>query len=400
MSIHRLSLARMVPVLTLACAVGAASSSGCSPSSGTDAAATGGASSGGSTSSGGSGGTRSAGGVTAAGGTTSTGGISFGGFGAYTGNDSGTAGRGAGGDCGSVTIDTSVEEVVTPGNVLVIFDQSESMNTADFNGQVRWLAASDALVNALAPNRDVLNIGAVLFPSKRGTLRGDCDINSVCTIDDTACTNPQIPFQKGTPFIDAWAAHWQTSPLTIGTPIDVGMMRGDDALTKAQLTGTTVVIFVTDGEPTCNLGANTTSTLPAKWLSAGIKTYVVGLPGAGASTLQTIATAGGTQNYFTPSDSAELESELAKITSTIVKRSFNGCEIKFNDTPPDPAKVVLVVVDQNGQKFSVSPGPDGFELASDTSKATLKGATCSDALSGRFASISFAFGCVDAPPLR
>src|SRR6185436_13505824 len=28
-----------------------------------------------------------------------------------------------GGECGSVSIDTSVEEVVTPGNVLIIFDQ-------------------------------------------------------------------------------------------------------------------------------------------------------------------------------------------------------------------------------------------------------------------------------------
>ena len=61
----------------------------------------------------------------------------------------------------------------------------------------------------------------------------------------------------------------------------------------------------------------------------------------------------------------------------------------------------LVVTEAStGRKFSVAQGPDGWEVASDGSKATLNGATCNDALGGRFSNVSFEFGCVDAPLLR
>jgi hypothetical protein len=351
----------------------------------------------------GSGGASSGGGSTSSGssgsgGTLGSGGDPWGGLGSFTGRDAGS--KGSGGACGSTVIDTSVEEVVTPGNVLIIFDQSESMNRIDFNNQARWLASSDALIGALVPNRDVLRIGAVFFPSTEANTRGDCDIAAVCRIDDTACSNPQIPFTGGTQFIDNWAAHWQSNPLRRGTPIDSGLVRGDEALSSTTLAGTTVVIFVTDGEPTCSPNSPNFTALPAKWLAAGIKTYVIGLPGSGAGTLQTLATAGGTQNFYLPTDGAQLQQQISQITSTIVKRSFNGCEIVFKSTPPDPTKVVLVVTDQQGQKFSVTVGPEGWELSPDAKKGTLKGATCTDALAGRFASVGFEFGCPPPPPLR
>ena len=339
----------------------------------------------------------SGGGSQSTGGTLGTG--SFGGgLGSFPNRDGGS--KGSGGACGSTIIDTSVEEVVTPGNVLIIFDQSESMNRVDFNNQARWLASSDALIGALAPNRDVLNIGAVFFPSSEANTRGECDLADVCKIDDTACSNPQIPFTGGTQFIDNWAAHWRTNPLRRGTPIDSGLVRGDEALAATTLQGTTVVIFVTDGEPTCSQNSANFTALPAKWLAAGIKTYVIGLPGSGTGTLQTLATAGGTQNYYLPTDGAQLQQQISQITSTIVKRSFNGCEITLEEAPPDPAKVVLVVTDQNGQKFSVNVGPEGWELSADAKKGTLKGATCTDALAGRFTSVTFEFGCPPPPPLR
>jgi hypothetical protein len=369
----------------------------CSPKSGPEGDGSGGDVSTGGVS--GSGGASSGGATQSSGGTLGTGGDDgFGGLGSFTGRDAGS--NGSGGACGSTVIETSVEEVVTPGNVLIIFDQSESMNRVDFNNQARWLASSDALIGALVPNREVLRIGAVFFPSSEANTRGDCDLADVCRIDDTACQNPQIQFTGGTQFIDSWAAHWQTSPLRRGTPIDSGLVRGDEALSSTTLEGTTVVIFVTDGEPTCSEDSPNFTALPAKWLAAGIKTYVIGLPGSGAGTLQTLATAGGTQNYYLPTDGAQLQQQISQITSTIVKRTFNGCEINFTDTPPDPTKVVLVVTDKDGRKFSVNVGPDGWEMSADATKGTLKGATCTDALAGRFATVGFEFGCVAAPPLR
>jgi hypothetical protein len=305
-----------------------------------------------------------------------------------------------GGACGSVSINTSVEEVVTPGNVLIIFDQSDSMLETDFNGQARWLAASDAVVGAITPSKDALTVGAIFFPSAPGINLLVCDINSVAAINDTAAANPQIPFMPGTQFIDAWNQHWARNPFQLFTPIDAGLQRGDEALTGAGLQGQTVVVFATDGVPTCVTGTTSTD-LPTKWNSQGIPTYVVGLPGAGQAGLQTIATAGGTNTVLLPTDGAQLQQQLSQVTSTIVKRSLNSCAIKFNQAPPDLSKVVLVVTDaSNGAKYVVNQGPDGWSIAPDGSEATLQGATCSDATSGRFSTVSFAFGCVDAPVLR
>jgi hypothetical protein len=284
--------------------------------------------------------------------------------------------------------------------VLIIFDQSDSMLTTDFNGQARWLAASDAIVGAIAPNKDALTVGAIFFPSAPGLNLLVCDVNTVAAINDTTAADPQIPFMPGAQFIDAWAQHWQSNPFQFLTPIDAGLTRGDDALTGAALQGQTVVVFATDGEPTCNMGT-ASSDLPAKWKSQGIPTYVVGLPGAGQQTLQTIATAGGTNQVFLPTDGGQLQQQLSQITSTIVKRTFNSCAVKFNQTPPDLGKVVLVVTEaSSGGKFIVNQGSDGWSLAPDGSEATLQGATCTDATNGRFANVSFAFGCVDAPILR
>jgi hypothetical protein len=366
----------LFPFVALSCSAGPEHGGGFGGQSGTTVASGGG----------GPGGTSNPGGTSAAGGDTF---LSIGGT-------SGTPD--AGDSCGSVTIDTSVEQVIVPGNVLVIFDQSQSMNTADFNGKVRWLAASDAVVAALAPNLDALKIGAVFFPTTNALF--SCDQSVVAAIDDTTARFPQIPFMPGAQFIDAWVKHWQSNPLQAGTPIDVGLIRGDDALTRTAPPGKTVVLFVTDGEPTCTVGT-TSADLPAKWLAQGIETYVVGLPGAGTQVLQTIATAGGTGKYLLPTDSAQLQQQIASITSKIVKRTFNNCSIAFKEKPADLSKVVLVVTDAaTGARYAVNTGPDGWQLEPDGSKATLQGATCNDAIAGRFSQIAFAFGCVHLQILR
>jgi hypothetical protein len=302
-----------------------------------------------------------------------------------------------GGACGSVSINTSVEEVVTPGNVLIIFDQSDSMRETDFNGQARWQAASDAVIGALTPTKDALTVGAVFFPTALGINLLVCDMVSVAPITDA---NLQIPFMPGAQFLDAWARHWAGNPFQTFTPIDAGLIRGDEALASSNLQGPTVVVFATDGVPTCITGTTSTD-LPTKWKGQGIATYVVGLPGAGIPGLQTIATAGGTNQVLLPSDGAQLQQQLSQVTSTVIKRTLNSCAIKFNQTPPDLSKVVLVVTDAaTGGQFVVNQGPDGWTLAPDGSEATLQGATCSEATNGRFSVVSFAFGCVDAPILR
>jgi hypothetical protein len=279
------------------------------------------------------------------------------------------------------------------------------MSAADFGGQVRWQAASNALVAAITPNADALTIGAVFFPSvsipASLNVFGACDVTAVAAIDDTTATNPQIPFMPGKQFLTAWDQHWARNPLTFTTPTEAGLERGDQALKAATLSGTTVVILVTDGEPTCG-NPQTAIDIATAWKNAGVATYVIGLPGAGSATnkvptLTGIAAAGGTTDYVLPSDATVLSQLFSNITSKIVKRTFNSCAVSLDQTPP--GDVFLVVTDaQSGQDFRVNQGSDGWTL--DGTKATLNGATCSDALAGRFSNLSFVFGCREIPLLR
>ena len=183
------------------------------------------------------------------------------------------------------------------------------------------------------------------------------------------------------------------------------MTRADDVLSTTKLTGNTVVMLVTDGQPTCGTDQSTID-LATKWKAANIPTYVIGLPGAGSAgakvpTLSGIAAAGGTTDYVLPSDATELQQVFSSITSKITVHSLNDCKLDFAAKPTDPTKVFLTVTDQStGKKYSINQGPDGWQLASDGASATLEGQTCTDAKSGRFTNVSFEFGCVDAPVLR
>ena len=307
--------------------------------------------------------------------------------------------------CGSVSIDASVEEVIMPGNVLIIFDQSDSMDE-DFNGVPKWRAASDAVARALTSNADALTIGAIFFPTADSiasvTFFFPCEPAGVAAMG----TPPQIPFMPGPQFLQAWNQRWTAANLALSTPLDMGMTRGAEALAGAGLQGQIVVIVVTDGAPTCTTMPNSVQ-IAQTWLSLNIPTYVLGLPGGiGVPVLNDLATAGGTARqgganlYLTPSDATALEQELASITSRVIARSLSQCDIVFNELPPDLEQVFLVVTDANtGQRYQVTRGPDGWDLGPNGMSAVLSGATCTDALNGRFSNVSFEFGCVDEPIL-
>lgn len=316
------------------------------------------------------------------------------------------------GDCGSVEIEATVEEVYT-GNLLLIFDQSRSM-AYDWDGRPRWQAASDAVVAAITPVQHQLAIiGAIFYPSEGSVLAlfrpPTCDLDLVCAIDDTTCPNPQIPFMPASQFLDAWVAHWARDPLRLSTPMEAAFQRGLEALEGANLPGKTVVLFETDGGPwpedpgpTCGTMAGTQALVGAI-AGQGIPVYVVGVPGSQSSAdwLNAIAQAGGTNQYIDAARPSDLEAAIRDVTSTVIERRLNDCAIVFDEPPADPEKVYLIVREQaSNTEYQVQPGPNGWSLEGDAMSARLAGETCDDALQGRFSSITFQFGCVDAPVLR
>jgi von Willebrand factor type A domain len=336
-------------------------------------------------------------GTTGAGGESSTGtghGGHGGGDGGGLGFDGG-AGTGDGSDmdgdaCGSVMLKTHTQ----PGNIVVVFDQSDSMKQPFTAGSPpKWQVAEDALVAAITPIQGILSGGAIFFPTQA--------TGNTCSLVDPIGTPPQIPIQAGPAFITAFQGHF-TAPgwsLILGTPLKLGLQEADKALPDpSPLMGARAVVVITDGAPTCDTKqANILAPVQAMF-TRGIKTYAIGLPGSAgaANLLNAIAMAGGTTSYLSPSDPMALQMAISQIASSTIDQ----CTITLDPPPMDKSKVHLIVTDAmnpKGYEIMETDAGDGWELSADGTTATLLGAVCAKAKAGGYITIDFVYGCPPPP---
>lgn len=306
-------------------------------------------------------------------------------------------------NCGTLTLegDTTVTEV--PGNVLMVFDRSSSMNQ-DWNGMMRWQAAGSAMLSALMPLQDKLTIGAVFFPDNTA------GFGSTCTVDPI--TDPdQIAFMPGAMALakmQAAAPSGTPTPLysssAMGTPTLEGLQAADAALAAATLTGITSVILVTDGDPNCAWDEATATGIVSGWAARGIKTYVLGVPGVGGggvATLNAVAMAGGTMQYIPPTDAATLAMTIGEIVEETVTTGIDSCTIIFDSPAAAPDKLTLAVTEGGVEAAVPHVYPDGsaaWTISDDGTTVELLGNTCAAAMNGTYESLRFVFGCEDLPP--
>jgi hypothetical protein len=275
----------------------------------------------------------------------------------------------------------------------VVFDRSGSM-FADWNGSPRYEAAGNALIDAIIPLQDQLTVGGVFFPDL-GLL--SCNVTDITASD-------QINFTSAAEFIAALPNHWVGGAISL-TPIEAAIKSADAALSSATLSGTTVVVLMTDGEPDCGDNIDNANAIVAAWAAKGIKTYIVGLPGSsGADAVLTqLAQSGGTGNYFGTDDPAALQAQFATIVTEITKRGITSCTINLQQTADADIEKLQMIVTEKGQEYSVQrqmADGGGWTVSADGKVATMTGALCDDAKNGRFESVRFDFGCVDIPPLQ
>lgn len=330
--------------------------------------------------------------------------------------------KGPDGNCGSERVNTDTKTVQKPGNVLVIFDRSGSMD-ADWNGTPKYQSAGNAIISALTPLQDLLTIGGVFFPSvdtngcacnvadpfhwipgpQACCLNGVGNSCAVSTIDQT----DQIAFGAAPNYISQLPMQWRL-PMANGTPLEGGITRGAEALAATKLEGPIAVIVITDGEPNCNTNVQNVLNQVTTWQGMGIATHVIGLPGAqdAAAVLNMVAAAGGTGTYVDPTNVMELETKIRSILTSTIRAGFESCTFKLDRSTMVPDKLHLVITENGSDKDvprDLSSHPNwgagaGWSINKEGDTVELTGRLCELAKEGAYESIRFDYGCVDLPP--
>ena len=340
--------------------------------------------------------------------------------------------------CGSSTLSAAPPDV----SVLLVIDESGSMTDKPTGFDVdKWTAMKSAMHDALTHANPSIAFGLELFPYPVDAKK---PIPLSCT--DNCCEMPaapgiNVPVGPGATAVPKVIATLDASGPAGGTPTAEALRRALDYYTKgagATLKGNRYVLLATDGGPncdstrsctaaTCTTNLDGTCSIPnganccdpkfggdaarARCLddestlaqikalrTAGVHTFVVGIPGSeaygdaldGFATEGGEALSGGARKYFAVAASggvAALGSALESITKGII----TSCRLELGSKPPDLGKLNVtldgVVVPQ--------AGPDGWNVDTTTSPPAilLKGATCADVEKNGVQKVVVQYGC-------
>jgi hypothetical protein len=277
---------------------------------------------------------------------------------------------------------------LTPVNMFVMFDRSNSMNDND-----KWPNATAALTSFFQnPGADGLGVALRFFPHDSpaaGCSKDGCDA--------VACSQPLVNIGKLTK--DAAPTDTQEDALVMainnsapgtsggsggGTPIYAaldGALQWATAYQAMHTDEKTVVIFVTDGEPNgCDQDFNNISMLASTALmNSGVTTYAIGLEGSNQDQMDQLAMAGGTNMGIYIGNSANAEEELLTAL-TAIRGETLSCDFPMPEATDDkmkidPAKVNVTFTPSGGMAATLPQTKD------DKSCGTTKGWHYDDAKS-------------------
>jgi hypothetical protein len=336
--------------------------------------------------------------------------------------DDGTGGK----SCGVTRLDA--EQPIA--NVLLVIDKSSSMTNRGGFSESKWLTLTAALEAAIEETRERVSYGLEFFP-----FADDPDAEPT-TCETPASGGPLVPIADlaGADEVLSALASYEPSG---GTPTAAALKRAGEYFADgegASLKGDKYVLLATDGGPNCDAELRCeaeTCTINMEGLDcagnccdpdkdpegptscldeggtvaavealadAGVKTFVVGIPGTEfyAETLDRIAVAGlapnqaGGSKYYrvtADGDAEGLTELLIEITSGVIR----SCSLQLEEDPPALDKINVEI---DGEVVAQS-GDDGWELDDTTSPPTLvlKGETCRVLEQEGAASIEVTFGC-------
>lgn len=325
------------------------------------------------------------------------------------------------------------EVVQEPPNLYFVLDRSGSMGdpAKPLSATTKYTAVRVACVNVVRDLGSRASFGAAVFPGSPYA-------------DDCSTGLEVFPTQRGDPADDpdggvaaAFATATNVVPIG-GTPTAATL--SSLLPTLKGLPGKTAVVLATDGGPNCNAdyacgtqdciwnieGAKIngilctsvynccSSTIPngpgnsgcldaASSLAAvqtlrdaGIKTYVVGIPGSEAYSdlLDQLATVGGSAratspHYYRVDDISNLQSTLSQIGD----RALVTCEFQLDQAPPEP-DFVNVYLDGTLLPYDET---NGWSWTSET-QLELNGEACAKLENGEVAEVQVVAGCPTEQP--
>jgi hypothetical protein len=286
------------------------------------------------------------------------------------GGDGGGQNTGAGGDGGSFVTGGSgtggqtikeddacatsaVEGAAIPATMLIMFDKSASMLEDQ-----KWAGAKAALISFFQNDATAgLSVGLRFFPDDAPA--AGCN-DQICSID--ACSEPLVPPGPLTaapadsdPQQKALVDAVNSKTPSGQTPMYAALGGAEAWATANAVPGekSTVVVLVTDGEPTtCNTDVGAIAGLAkSAFESSGVLTYAIGMPGSNASQLDQIAAAGGSKEALIASAgsiSTQLIEALLSIQKAAIACTFELPAASMPGEAVDPGKVNVNYHDGSG----------------------------------------------------
>jgi hypothetical protein len=342
-----------------------------------------------------------------------------------------------GDDCGTPPAadycgQTFLREVTDPPNLYFVLDRSGSM-AAPFEGSAldKYQTARSAIVRLLKDIGHRVRYGAAIFPSQ---LNPDACIAGNEIFPTVPGDPPGCAVQgKLGPHLQTFAVGLSSFSPQGSTPTAATL----EALlpTLVELEGETSVVLVTDGAPNCNFEAicpssecmpnienasyggrdcvpsfnccdpdnvgpdgpgycvdgDATERAVDALAAEGIRTFVIGLPGAEpyAALLDRLAAAGGTArgaatDYYDVGDAEALLEALYAIGTGLAIR----CSLELEAAPEDPARVNVYF----DEELVPAGDTDGWGWDGDQ-RIEVRGDACDRLSSGEVAEVRVVFGC-------
>lgn len=266
-----------------------------------------------------------------------------------------------------------------PADLLLVVDKSGSMDDELETGQDKWPVMRDALTTVVQQYENGIRFGLMLYPE------GDsCAAGGV---------RAQLAMQNAGPITSQLGS---TSP-DGGTPTHTTVAAAGAYFAGVTSPGDRYVLLATDGEPNCGDPLDEQAPTVTESIAAitalrgdGIMTFVLGFGGTinnYPATLQSMADAGGTGDYFAANSPDELATALDTIAGEV---GLPSCSFRLDRMPGGAAELIVY---QDDELISRDEShQSGWDYSPANNTLTFYGSACDAILGGQTDSVRIQFG--------